>query len=186
MQWFSAAFTAGVVTAVFYGLQYIVEQKMDLEFRHSGKWITDITVILTLILTFSGTLVVAGIRLPQLGASRYLLAAVLLGGLAVLTVTDCKKQGHSDITSAVDSSCGDYTDRYGFLRLRAFVPFSRGRSDQWIDLFALLSFFQRADGGRRRETGICHGTVSDRGADHGSTFLRNRALLHLFHRAAAA
>lgn len=92
MQWFSAAFTAGVVTAVFYGLQYIVEQKMDLEFRHSGKWITDITVILTLILTFSGTLVVSGIRLPQLGASRYLLAAVLLGGLAVLTVTDCKKQ----------------------------------------------------------------------------------------------
>ena len=29
MQWFSAIFTAGMVTAAFYGLQYIVEQKMD-------------------------------------------------------------------------------------------------------------------------------------------------------------
>ena len=92
MLWFSAVFTAGIVTAVFYGLQYIVEQKMGLELRHSGKWITDLTVILTLIFTFAGTLAVGVVRLPQLGMARYLLTEVLLCGLAVLTVTDYKKQ----------------------------------------------------------------------------------------------
>ena len=92
MQWFSAIFTAGMVTAAFYGLQYIVEQKMDVGFRHKGKWITDFTVILTLFVTFVGTMAVGVIRLSQLGMSRYLLIAVLLCGLAVLTVTDCKKQ----------------------------------------------------------------------------------------------
>ena len=59
MQWFSAIFTAGMVTAAFYGLQYIVEQKMDVGFRHKGKWITDFTVILTLFVTFVGTMAVA-------------------------------------------------------------------------------------------------------------------------------
>ena len=92
MLWFSAVFTAGIVTVVFYGLQYIVEQKMGVELRHSGKWITDLTVILTLIITFAGTLAVGVVRLPQLGMARYLLTAVLLCGLAVLTVTDYKKQ----------------------------------------------------------------------------------------------
>lgn len=92
MQWFSAIFTAGMVTAAFYGLQYIVEQKMDVGFRHKGKWITDFTVILTLFVTFVGTMAVGVIRLSQLGMTRYLLIAVLLCGLAVLTVTDCKKQ----------------------------------------------------------------------------------------------
>lgn len=92
MQWFSAIFTAGMVTAAFYGLQYIVEQKMDVGFRHKGKWITDFTVILTLFVTFVGTMAVGVIRLSQLGMSRYLLIAVLLCGLAVLTVTDCKSR----------------------------------------------------------------------------------------------
>lgn len=92
MQWFSAVITAIGVTAVYYAAQYYLDKKYGMNLQYRGKWIVDKVVLAVGIFACITTFLLGIVRLPQLGFAGYLLTAVLLTGLAVVAVTDWKKQ----------------------------------------------------------------------------------------------
>ena len=92
MQWFSAAITAIGVTGICYGAQYYLNKKYEMNLFCMGKWIIDRVVLAVGIFACITTFLLGIVRLPQMGFTGYLLTAILLTGLAVITVTDWKKQ----------------------------------------------------------------------------------------------
>ncbi len=92
MQWLTGGFAALLMTALYYGTQYLVEKKYELNYKRTGRWITDRSVLAFGAISFAGILAVSILHLPEENAVAFIRNLILLWGMAVLAVIDKKKQ----------------------------------------------------------------------------------------------
>lgn len=91
MRWLIGSLTALVITVLYYGTQYMIERKYEMNYEKSGKWITDKSVLAIGMVTFAGTLAVSMFRLQDGSIVQFLLNIILIYGMAVLAVIDAGK-----------------------------------------------------------------------------------------------
>ena len=88
MRYICAFFEGIIVTLSFYGIIYYLSKKGKLNITYNGFWIQEKSVWILGLITFGSTCVISACRWIEMPIALHLLSLLLVGGMAVLAVTD--------------------------------------------------------------------------------------------------